>query len=1276
MIDASSEPASVAVTRIAELDIALVRVDQWGCIDGITSGLCRQLKLAATELMGVPLTLAENMLFDCAALVPCDIDCSPIWGASCDGNQAVLRVLPRIELLLNPDDNAGESWFLCRPNGVIIYSAAGLVLRPGGRLLGPHLTLFDLLPGESVGISNILARAVAQVGECSSLSVRLPNLAAIKISAISTDGVTVEVCMRPVAGTSLSLTQLINSPTFAGVGDLLAEGLSVHDFDGRTLYINTVGQQILRSAHTHGELLPLSELIHVDYRRRFAGLLAASLKGASGRAFFGLAIADGGDASGSQASCWIEVSSRPIRNSQGDFDRFVLVFRDCSAQRQLLMHTTRLSLAAERTSNMVCITDERGRVEWVNSSFERISGYCLDEIKGRTPGSFLQGPETDSTQKRRLATAIASNRMVTATLVNYARDGKPYLVALTVEPIFELSGAVSGFFALQNDVSEKVSDRNLLHRIHARRKLALASAGLGYWEYDRNSGLIHVSSELAEQFGLDGVSLDASFSKVFRRLHRRTRGTLVQALRDAGRVNDGRIDGSVSAGADAARVVRIVGRRYTLGGSESWVGVGQLVLVGEMGTTAAARNDAVTPPLQLQPSGANAGSLGNHDAVPNATHVRLEPLMQSLPSESEFPIAAKLIADLIPGGYVVHLVLKAGRIIEMRVIGEGFQTLHGFSAAEMMRSDCQRLTAPRAERERLMKSIINAAASTDSFEIEFVRTGADGDLLWSLFRGNARQDADGRTAVHGVVIDIDVRKRARLVLDERSQLVAAFADSVPDGGVFQIQVFTTGLSELSFASQNFGQLCPGFKRHAADPVDLLFADSAPAVRKELSRKIQRSCTQLTNLDHEFTIGVNESERSFVIRARPVLALGRVILNGLLLDGTERARSRRALAEREQILRNIGDNLPSGFVFQLIREANGATRFTYVSAGFEKLTGLPRQEVSISIAPLLRLFSASDALQFETRLRESMRRLVPLEFECALCSDGKVVFLTLQIAARPRPFSGGATLWEGVGLDVTARRRTDEEKRALFSRLEHKSTELESVNYALSHDLKGAVLSMRGQLDIALESASSLASDDVPSAAIVDRLKRAVDITDKMWSLLAQVLELSRMERTGLSRQRIPLGELIQPTLVWVASVGKQSRPPIMVESAAVELDCDVLRMQTVLMNLIGNAIKFSPPDAAPIVVGARYTDDGALLSVSDSGIGIEARYLERIFTLFERLDTAREGAGVGLALVRRVVEMHAGRIWATSDGIGHGTTFWVFLPRKRSAALSRPHGAR
>ena len=121
---------------------------------------------------------------------------------------------------------------------------------------------------------------------------------------------------------------------------------------------------------------------------------------------------------------------------------------------------------------------------------------------------------------------------------------------------------------------------------------------------------------------------------------------------------------------------------------------------------------------------------------------------------------------------------------------------------------------------------------------------------------------------------------------------------------------------------------------------------------------------------------------------------------------------------------------------------------------------------------------------------------------------------------------------------------------------------------------------------------------------------------------------------------------------------------------------DRARLQEVVRNLVDNAAKFLGPREDPmIVVGARAGPGGPVCFVKDNGLGIDPQHHQRIFGLFERLDPGVEGTGIGLALVKRIVEVHGGEVWVESEGTGRGAAFCFTLPPRPPPPLGSATGA-
>jgi signal transduction histidine kinase len=234
-----------------------------------------------------------------------------------------------------------------------------------------------------------------------------------------------------------------------------------------------------------------------------------------------------------------------------------------------------------------------------------------------------------------------------------------------------------------------------------------------------------------------------------------------------------------------------------------------------------------------------------------------------------------------------------------------------------------------------------------------------------------------------------------------------------------------------------------------------------------------------------------------------------------------------------------------------------------------------------------------------------------------------------------------------------------ERAVLIDELEGRNAELERFTYTVSHDLRSPLVTIHGFLGYLRSHA--LRNDFAAFDKDMNRIAKAVD---RMQTLLNDLLELSRVGRVNNSLTDLPFGMIVKETLNLLNAQLVTSRAKVVLGPDLPVVRGDATRLIEVMQNLISNAIKFMGAQSDPQVeIGYAGPDkDGkAILFVRDNGVGIESQHHERIFGLFNRLDPAIEGTGIGLTLVKRIIEMHSGRIWLESDK-GSGSTFFFTLP--------------
>ncbi len=180
-------------------------------------------------------------------------------------------------------------------------------------------------------------------------------------------------------------------------------------------------------------------------------------------------------------------------------------------------------------------------------------------------------------------------------------------------------------------------------------------------------------------------------------------------------------------------------------------------------------------------------------------------------------------------------------------------------------------------------------------------------------------------------------------------------------------------------------------------------------------------------------------------------------------------------------------------------------------------------------------------------------------------------------------------------------------------------------------------------------------------------QRIRDAVRKMHSLLGELLELSRIGRIVNPSQMIPFEELVRNALELVHGQIDARGITVSLPSGLPAVYGDPHRLTEVLQNLIDNATKFMGVQPNPqIEIGYGGEENGFFVFfIRDNGIGIPRELQGRIFGLFDKLDLNSEGSGVGLAIVKRIIEVHGGRIWVESE-VGNGTTFFFTLPKEEN----------
>ncbi len=359
----------------------------------------------------------------------------------------------------------------------------------------------------------------------------------------------------------------------------------------------------------------------------------------------------------------------------------------------------------------------------------------------------------------------------------------------------------------------------------------------------------------------------------------------------------------------------------------------------------------------------------------------------------------------------------------------------------------------------------------------------------------------------------------------------------------------------------------------------------------------------------------------------------------------------ALRESEERYQTLAEASPVG----LLRvDAQGA--FSYVNERSIQISGASLEQFQQK-GPFTGIHP-EDLSEVTRQWLEASKNTLPLKQEYRyLHEDGGVTWVLSQ--AKPEFDDRGSFIgYIGTLTDLTDRKRAEEERETLIGELEARNAEMEQFTYTVSHDLKSPLITVHGflgllQKDIEADNKGRIEVD-------IQHIENAVE---KMGFLLEDLLALSRVGRIINPSEKVNLADLVNGVVNLLSGIIKERGVQVKVDPNLPTIFVDRSRFEQVIQNLIENAIKFMGDQKSPCVeISVREDHGKPVYFVRDNGIGINSRYHDTVFGLFDRLNQAIDGTGIGLALVKRIIEVHDGKIWVESEGEGHGSSLCFTLP--------------
>jgi PAS domain S-box-containing protein len=525
---------------------------------------------------------------------------------------------------------------------------------------------------------------------------------------------------------------------------------------------------------------------------------------------------------------------------------------------------------------------------------------------------------------------------------------------------------------------------------------------------------------------------------------------------------------------------------------------------------------------------------------------------------------------------------------------------------------------------------------------------ADNPTGWIELSAYPLKDPDGCvTGIVEHVKDITARKNAEEALQANEKRYRELTDSLPQV-VFEIDEAGTLTFVNRFAFELFGYSQEEFET-GLNALQMI----APEDRARAHENIQRvlkgeplGCIEYTAQRKNGTVfPVLIYSNQVIYGNRPVG------LRGILVDLSERKRTEEVLRKSEERYRVLTDESPLGIA---IVSPDG--HYHYVNSKFVEIFGYTLEDVPTGRDWFIKAYPDEESQKEAiTTWLNDLKTSKPGEFRprsfTVTCKDGTQKLICFR----------SVTLSTGEQLvtyeDSTAQKRAEAECAAILKELSAKNRELERFTYTVSHDLRSPLVTIEGFADMLQKDL-----EQNNQKRVMSDLQYISTAATKMDELLSATLKLSRIGRMVNPPEDVPFGTLVQDALAQTAGEIQASGVELAVADQFPSVHVDRLRIAELLVNLISNSIKYRGDRPDPLVeIGHRMDGDETVFFVKDNGIGIDKSEQEKVFEIFYQVDRRSGGTGAGLAIVRRIVEMHGGRIWLES-AVGKGCTVCFTLP--------------
>ncbi|MCC6313442.1 MAG: PAS domain S-box protein [Thermomicrobiales bacterium] len=603
-------------------------------------------------------------------------------------------------------------------------------------------------------------------------------------------------------------------------------------------------------------------------------------------------------------------------------------------------------------------------------------------------------------------------------------------------------------------------------------------------------------------------------------------------------------------------------------------------------------------------------------------------------------------------GATIGMVLIGldGRYLQ---VNPAFPAIVGYSASELLTMHFDDIVHPDdlARKQHLRAALLNGETPSSQTELRYYHK--DGRIVWAQLSLVLVRDLDDAPRYFiSQIQDITRAKAAEAALAAERDLLRSLLDHLP-GAAYVKDAETRFVRINPATAEQLGGVAP------ADAIGKTDADFFPPSAAARFAADDRRVLDGSEILNQVESQGDGDEARIVLSSKVPLRNGDgdiVGLVGLNRDVTEQIRTETALREAESLYGALVEHLP---LIVYVQPVGDPARMGYVSPYVRTMFGFTPEDWRPGFA---------DRLHPEDRgrvLAEVERSEITGEpFRMAYrerARDGHYLWVRDE-TVLVRDETGAPDYWLGAKVDISAQKLLEDELRATRDAAEAASQAKSNFLSTMSHELRTPMNAIVGYTHLLLEGMSGPLLPEQEAD-----VRQIADGADRLLTLINDVLDLARIEagRITLELEPVDLIDIAAQAHADIAPMAARKGLSLTLETppALPALRADRARLHQILLNLVGNAVKFTQDGG--VRISARETGEAIELMVADTGVGIAPEALDRIFDEFEQADTSTTrrfgGTGLGLAITRRLVELHGGTIGVTSAP-GVGSTFTVTLP--------------